>query len=102
MNMVVKHQRIWINRSDLTYEDVCEIFQPFIQHDRFVIYLPSSRQKKQLWVCEKGAWTLGTHERSFVAGMVVRPVLKLQGLCFIMMGDRLKFRIQHQTVSVFN
>jgi hypothetical protein len=102
MNMVVKHQRIWLSRSDLTYETVCEIFQPFIQHDRFVIYLPSSRQKKQLWVCEKGAWTLGTHERSFLAGMVVRPVLKLQGLCFIMMENRLKFRIQHQTVSIFN
>jgi hypothetical protein len=101
LKAVVAHQREWIGCSDLTYETVCEIFQPFIQHERFVIYLPNGRQKKQLWICEKGTWKYGTTDRSFVAGQIVRPILKLQGLCFIMMGDRLKFRIQHQTVSIF-
>lgn len=101
LKAVVAHQREWIGRDDLTYETACEIFQPFIQHDRFVIYLPNGRQKKQLWISEKGVWKYGTNERSFLSGQIVRPVLKLQGLCFIIMGgNKLKFRIQHQTVTV--
>ena len=100
LDAVVEHQRTWLGRSDITADIVGDIFQPFIQHGRFVIYLPNSEQKKQIWIHDGRDWTLGTE--SLVEGAVVRPVIKLQGLCFIMsVGGRMKFRIQHQSVTIF-
>jgi hypothetical protein len=101
LKAVVVHQREWLGMTHITYESAQEIFQPFIQHDRFVIYLPNSEQKKQLWIHNGAEWVYNTD--SLVAGAVVRPVIRLQGLCFILnAGGRMKFRIQHQSVTIFN
>lgn len=100
LDAVVEHQRAWLGRTDITQESVAEIFQPFIQHGRFVIYLPNSEQKKQIWIHNGRDWGLSTE--SLVEEAVVRPVIKLQGLCFILaVGGRMKFRIQHQSVTIF-
>ncbi len=101
LDAVVEHQRAWLGRSDITQESVADIFQPFIQHGRFVIYLPNSEQRKQIWIHNGREWTLNTE--SLVEGAFVRPVIKLQGLCFILsVGGRMRFRIQHQSVTIFN
>jgi hypothetical protein len=101
LRAVVEHQKEWLNREDITYDSASDIFQPFIQHDRFVIYLPSNEQKKQLWIHDAKDWVYNTE--CLVAGAIVRPVIKLQGLCFILSpGGRMKFRIQHQSVTIFN
>ena len=100
LGAVVEHQRTWLGRTDITLESAAEIFQPFIQHGRFVIYLPNSEQKKQIWIHDGKEWGLGAE--ALVEGAVVRPVIKLQGLCFILNGGgRMKFRIQHQSVTIF-
>ena len=101
LKSVVAHQHEWIGRGDLTCETSNEIFQPFIQHERFVIYLPNGEQKKQLWIHSGEEWKYGTTVQSFQTGQIVRPAVKMQGLCFIISGSRVKFRIQHQTVSIF-
>jgi hypothetical protein len=101
LDAVVEHQRAWLGRADITQESAASIFQPFIQHGRFVIYLPNSEQKKQIWIHNGKEWVLNTS--SLIEGAVVRPVIKLQGLCFILgIGGRMKFRIQHQSVTIFN
>jgi hypothetical protein len=102
LKSVINHQKEWLGVDHLTYEAALDIFQPFIQHDRFVIYLPNAAQKKQIWTHDHKGWSYGTTAASFMPGMLIRPIVKMQGLCFILNDGKMKFRIQHQTLTVFH
>lgn len=105
LTTLTRHQRGWIGTPDNTLSELRDMFQPILTGEKLVIYLhgpnPELKPSGRVWIWNSDSWSKGAKQTSFQEGMEVRVALRLQGICFLYQSQRVRFRIQHQTIAIY-
>jgi hypothetical protein len=106
LNKIQSHQRNYIGTSDHSLTEIREMFQHILAGERFTVYLhgpnPELKVCGRVWIWNQDTWSKGAKQTSFKVGDSVRVALRLQGICFLYQGQRVRFRIQHQTIAIYH
>ena len=82
-------------------------FQYMYHNSILTVYLhgfnPDQVHTGRVWNWSNMGWKKGVGPASFSKGQSLRLAIRFQGVCFIKTdnGQRLRFRIQHQTVAIY-
>lgn len=105
LNMIQNHQKSWIGTMDCSNQEIRDMYQPILSGDRLTIYLhganPEQKTTGRVWLWREQRWQKGASKDSFKVGDMIRVAVRLQGICYLIQGNRVRFRLQHQTVAIY-
>ena len=105
LNMIHDHQKSWIGTMDSSTQEIRDMYQPMLVGERLTIYLhganPEQKTTGRVWLWASKGWQKGASKGSFKPGDMIRVAIRLQGICYLIQGARVRFRLQHQTIAIY-